>query len=55
MMLKIALVQMNVTEDKQVNLKEAETQIAKAAQAGAQIVVLPEIFNSPYEAKYFQL
>lgn len=46
--LKIALVQMSVGPDKQKNISEAVKQIYTAKQAGAQLVALPECFNSPY-------
>ena len=39
--------------DKQVNLDNARTEVLKAAQDGAKIVVLPECFNSPYGTQHF--
>ncbi|MCC9607445.1 carbon-nitrogen hydrolase family protein [Blastopirellula sp. JC732] len=40
-----AAVQMNAGEDKEANLQTAERLIAEAADKGAQLVVLPELFN----------
>lgn len=53
--LKVALVQMPVTEDKMINLKVAETYIGKASSGGADLVVLPEMFNCPYASEYFPI
>ncbi len=46
--LKIAICQMLVSRDKAANLSRAAAMIRTAAQK-AQIVVLPEIFNAPYQ------
>ncbi|TWT33100.1 carbon-nitrogen hydrolase family protein [Blastopirellula retiformator] len=40
-----AAVQMNAGEDKERNLQTAERLIAEAAQQGAKLIVLPELFN----------
>ncbi|MCC5910904.1 MAG: carbon-nitrogen hydrolase family protein [Clostridiaceae bacterium] len=46
---KIAVCQMMVTQDKKDNLKKAEEMVREAVTSqGADIVVLPEIFNCPY-------
>ncbi|XP_056415269.1 omega-amidase NIT2 [Hyla sarda] len=50
---KLALVQLLVSSVKSDNLKRASELIKKAAQQGAQIVALPECFNSPYGTKFF--
>ncbi|XP_028175421.1 omega-amidase NIT2-like [Ostrinia furnacalis] len=47
--LKIALVQMLVGPDKAKNVAAAVKEIHKAKQRGAQLVALPECFNSPKE------
>ncbi|XP_063830229.1 omega-amidase NIT2-like [Ostrinia nubilalis] len=47
--LKIALVQMLVGPDKAKNVAAAVKEIHKAKQQGAQLVALPECFNSPKE------
>lgn len=44
---------MSVTNDKANNLKKAQAMIIKASQQGAQMVVLPEVFNSPYQTELF--
>ncbi|XP_034833538.1 omega-amidase NIT2 isoform X2 [Maniola hyperantus] len=50
---KIALVQLSVGADKAKNVAAAVSEIHKAKQLGAQIVALPECFNSPYGTKFF--
>jgi predicted amidohydrolase len=40
-----AVVQLNATADKTANLRKAERLVADAAQAGAKLVALPEMFN----------
>ncbi|GBP95860.1 Omega-amidase NIT2 [Eumeta japonica] len=51
--LKIALVQLAVGPDKKKNIANAIHEIHKAKAQGAQLVALPECFNSPYGTKYF--
>ncbi|ORX70234.1 carbon-nitrogen hydrolase [Linderina pennispora] len=53
MSLKLALVQLAVGAQKAVNLANARAKVLEAAKAGANIVVLPECFNSPYGTQYF--
>ncbi|XP_066455278.1 omega-amidase NIT2 [Eleutherodactylus coqui] len=50
---RLALVQLLVSPVKSDNLKRACELVKKAAQQGAQIVALPECFNSPYGNKFF--
>jgi omega-amidase len=52
--LKIGLIQMHVEESKEKNISKAEEMIKKAAASGANIVVLPEMFNCPYDNSYFR-
>ncbi|KAG9457709.1 hypothetical protein H6P81_002217 [Aristolochia fimbriata] len=50
---KIALCQLSVTADKERNISHARKAIQEAADKGAQLVVLPEIWNSPYSNDSF--
>lgn len=52
--MKIGLVQLLVTDDKEKNLKKAEDYVRQAKEMGADMVVLPEIFNCPYDNAYFR-
>lgn len=46
--LRLALVQLSVGDDKATNVSRAVSFIERAKQQGADIVTLPECFNSPY-------
>lgn len=50
---KLALIQLSVGANKTANLARAAEKIEEAAKNGAQVVSLPECFNSPYGTKYF--
>jgi len=50
---KLALVQLSVGANKTENIGRAALKISEAAQNGAQVISLPECFNSPYGTKYF--
>ncbi|KAJ8527120.1 hypothetical protein K7X08_029597 [Anisodus acutangulus] len=50
---KIGLCQLAVTADKERNIVHARTAIEEAAEKGAKLVVLPEIWNSPYSNDSF--
>lgn len=50
---KVGIIQMAVTDDKEANLKKAQTMIIQARQQGAEMVVLPEVFNAPYQTSLF--
>jgi len=46
---------MKVTGNKEQNLQNARDMIIRASSDGAGIIILPEMFNSPYQAKYFKI
>ncbi|WP_279279059.1 carbon-nitrogen hydrolase family protein [Senegalia massiliensis] len=52
--MKIGLCQMRVEENKGINLVKAQSMIKKASELGADIIVLPEMFNCPYDIRYFK-
>lgn len=54
MKLKVALLQLASGKDKLQNLNNAAIKIKEAAQKGAQLVVLPECFQSPYSIDCFR-
>ncbi|MBI4704444.1 MAG: carbon-nitrogen hydrolase family protein [Deltaproteobacteria bacterium] len=49
----IALIQMRVEEDRDANLARAAALLEQAAQRGAALAVLPEMFTCPYELGRF--
>lgn len=51
--LKIAICQVEVGDDKAANLSVTEDMISEAVEMGAEMVVLPEVFNSPYQSSLF--
>ncbi|MBM3699402.1 MAG: carbon-nitrogen hydrolase family protein [Actinobacteria bacterium] len=50
---KIALLQLKVKENKEENLKNASDMIYDAARGNADIIILPEMFNCPYDNSFF--
>lgn len=52
---KIALCQMKPTADKKENIEKAERMIVEAASSCASVIVLGEMFNCPYQNRYFPL
>lgn len=50
---RLALVQLAVSATKADNLARAAKSVREAAVKGAQVVALPECFNSPYGTSYF--
>ncbi len=51
---KLALCQTPCAMEKETNVSAAEQYIADAAAGGADIVMLPEMFNTPYSNRYFR-
>ncbi len=51
--MKIALIQMKVYPKKEDSLAAAEKYVEQAAGQGADMAVLPEMFNCPYETRNF--
>jgi omega-amidase len=51
--IKVALCQLAVSDDKQRNIATARSAIDEAAGAGADLVVLPEMWNCPYSNDSF--
>ena len=51
--MRVALLQLSVTEDKSRNVAAACEKIREAARQGAEIAVLPEIFCCPYTKRFF--
>ena len=50
----ITICQMNIAPDKRANLQKADSMIRKAfLDNGSDIIVLPEMFNCPYDYNYF--
>ncbi|MHB8249274.1 MAG: N-carbamoylputrescine amidase [Acidithiobacillus sp.] len=51
MRVKVAAVQMSVGPDEEENIAQAMHRVNLAADAGAQIILLPELFSTPYFCK----
>lgn len=51
--LNVGICQLRVTADKSLNLQNVKRLIAEAAISGADIIVLPEMFNCPYQQDTF--
>ncbi|MDW7656499.1 MAG: carbon-nitrogen hydrolase family protein [Bacillota bacterium] len=51
--MKVAVIQMPVLPDKQMNIEKAAASIHSAARSDADLVVLPEMFCCPYETAGF--
>lgn len=51
--LKLALIQLASGSNKAQNLSHARSRVLEASRAGANLIVLPECFNSPYGCQYF--
>lgn len=51
---KLAVIQIRTELDKAVTMEKAERMVKEAAQNGAKVVVLPEMFNCPYAHGWFR-
>ena len=51
--LRLAMIQMEVTENKRKNISTAQEMLRQATEKGAQMAVLPEMFCCPYNTKSF--
>ena len=51
--INIALCQMNVVDNKEENIRKAIQMIRESKKQGADLAVLPEMFNCPYENEKF--
>ncbi|MDO8686263.1 MAG: carbon-nitrogen hydrolase family protein [Clostridiales bacterium] len=52
--ISLALCQMKVVKNKISNIEKAVSMLETAASRGAEIAVLPEMFNCPYDISYFR-
>ncbi len=52
--LKLALCQLRTELDREETMKKAARMVREASLRGAQIAVLPEMFNCPYSGRYFR-
>ena len=52
--LKLAVIQLRTELEQTETMEKAGRMVREAAQNGAGIVVLPEMFNCPYSGKYFR-
>ncbi len=50
---KIAVCQMKTTDNKKQNIEHAIDMVNVSSKNGAELIILPEMFNCPYENKYF--
>lgn len=51
--MRLGICQMQVTEDKEENVGTAVEMIVEAAERGARLIVLPEMFTCPYDVNLF--
>lgn len=54
MEIKTAVCQIKINIDKKINLEKATNMIMEAAGCHPDMVILPEMFNCPYNVKYFK-
>lgn len=48
---KVAAVQMSCSDDREENIAKAERMVRQAASDGANVILLPELFELPYFAR----
>ncbi len=53
--LKVAIIQMGVINDKKKNISKAEEMIRQAVASEVDLIVLPEMFNCPYQTELFPI
>ncbi|MDO4816542.1 MAG: carbon-nitrogen hydrolase family protein [Bacillota bacterium] len=51
----LAILQLRTELEKAVTMAKAERMVREAADKGARVVVLPEMFNCPYDSAYFSV
>lgn len=51
--IKVGVVQMATTDKKEENWQKMKEFVAEAAKSGAQLVLLPEMWNCPYQNSFF--
>ncbi len=52
--LKVAVCQLRTELEQETTMAKAEAMVRQAAGEGAEVVVLPEMFNCPYDRAYFK-
>ncbi|MBC7100567.1 MAG: carbon-nitrogen hydrolase family protein [Methanobacteriales archaeon] len=52
--MNLGICQMKVVNKKEENIKKAENMIRKLAEEGSETIILPEMFNCPYDNSRFQ-
>lgn len=53
MKIKLGLIQMKVEDNREDNIRKAEENIRKAKALGAELIILPEMFTTPYKNDNF--
>jgi len=51
---KLATIQLRTELNKSLTMEKAERMVREAAESGAKLIVLPEMFNCPYARGYFR-
>ena len=51
--MKLGIIQLTITEDKEKNINNVLSEIKSLSKKAADIVILPEMFNCPYDINYF--